>query len=358
MSFNYLMNHIKKKRVITLLAVLFFSILSFTTKAEALSLSPVRFELSADPGTVIKDEMVLLNETDTTETFYASFSNFEAQGESGSPSFMEPTEGLGTWITTQDSITIQGGQSQIVPFEITVPSNAPAGGNFAAIFWSTSPPVEGSDSVIIGAKTGILVLLSVNGDVKVAGGINDFDTIGGKHYFESLPIDFIYHFHNEGGDRIKPDGNIIIKNMLGLTTLIPANKVEGNVLPNQTRKFEVLWQGKGSHSVSEAQAISGFFNKARYEWQNFAIGRYKATLSLIYGTATEPVTKSTVLWVFPWHFLLIFIIVLLLVLFILRKLVRTYNHWIIKQVEKRMEAQAAKDATISQKTPNDMGPRI
>ena len=69
--------------VVILMAFLFCA-----NQAHALSLSPARIEISGNPGEVIEKETTLTNESDTVTTiFYSSYSNFEASGESGNPTF-------------------------------------------------------------------------------------------------------------------------------------------------------------------------------------------------------------------------------------------------------------------------------
>ena len=191
-------NFLKKSITISFFVfVIFFNF--FTPKAHALTLTPIRIEISGDPGATLKEEVTLINERDTSETFYSSFANFEAQGETGNPAFVDPRDDLGTWIKAPSSITLAPRAQATVPFLITIPTNAEPGGHFAALFWGTIPPNQGAGQVSIGAKTGLLILLSVNGDVKVSGGILDFNTKSGKHFFESLPVDFVYKFRNNAG---------------------------------------------------------------------------------------------------------------------------------------------------------------
>jgi hypothetical protein len=337
-------NYLPHKKALVVLAVV-FGLISYGRDAYAVSLTPVRFELEGNPGTVVSEEMVLTNETDSPETYYSSFANFEAQGESGSPSFVNPVEGLGTWMTTTSSVTLLPGQSQIVPFSVSVPSDAEPGGNFGAIFWSTTPSEVGENgAVTIGAKTGVLVLLSINGEVKEAGGILDFATKDSKKFHTSLPVNFTYRFRNDGGDRIKPNGDVLIRNLFGfLSARVPANQVEGNVLPNQTRKFEALWQSKNANlhsNIKEDEQVS-FWKHVTNEWHHFAFGYYGATLSLEYGSALTAVSPTVHFWVFPWHLLLVVVVTLVVAIIVFRKLLRRYNRWIISQVETRIKAEQA-----------------
>ncbi len=86
--------------------------------------------------------MVLINEDNVTETFYSSYANFEAQGESGEPAFITASDDLGTWMSTQPSITLQPGESQSVPFTVVIPKDATPGGHFAVIFWGQCRPTK------------------------------------------------------------------------------------------------------------------------------------------------------------------------------------------------------------------------
>lgn len=303
-------------------------------KSFALTLTPIRLEINGDTGQTLSEEMTLINERDTEETYYSSYANFEAQGESGSPSFVEAKDDIGTWMSAVPSIVLPPKSSKIVQVKIAIPSNADAGGHFGAIFWGTTPPNNTGTSVSIGAKTGMLVLLRVNGDVAEKGGVLEFATQNKQTYFTSLPISFYYRFQNNGGDRIKPTGDILMKDTIGLTgAKISANPVEGNILPNQVRKFETVWQGKDGPTPLDDKSQGNFFNKVGYEWRNFAFGRYKAEMNLSYGTKNEVATAVFSFWVFPWHLTLLSIIALLIIFFGGKFLIKKYNHWVISQAE-------------------------
>ena len=132
------MNHSSYRVLLAVFGVVMLALLLKLPSASALTITPVRFEISGNPGDTLRGEILLINETDTAETYYSTFSNFEAQGESGSPAFVEPKEGLGTWIGTElDSVFLAPRQQKIIPFTITVPKDAEPGGHFAVIFWGT-----------------------------------------------------------------------------------------------------------------------------------------------------------------------------------------------------------------------------
>lgn len=309
--------------------------------AHALTLSPVRFEIMGDPGENIVENVTITNDGDSDQTYYLSFANFEAKGETGTPSFVDPKEGVGTWLSGVPSIDLKAGESKMVPITIKIPATAEPGGYFGAIFWGTNPTsIEGGSSVSIGAQTGILMLLSVRGEVKEAGGVLDFKTKDEKNSYLALPVGFTYRFRNDGGDRIKPSGDIVIKNTFGgIAANVPANKVEGNILPNSVRRFETEWQSENG-SNKEMPTDLSFIGYVRYEWNNFAFGRYHAQIHLTFGadSSNNKSSESISFWVFPWHLLITILIVFLLFIFGGRFLLKRYNTWIIEKAREQIES--------------------
>jgi hypothetical protein len=191
--------------------------------ASALTVSPVRFELGADAGQTITQPMILTNEEKVPVTFYSSFANFEAQGESGAPSFTVGNDGIRTWMHTDASVTLKPGETKVIPLTITVPKGEEPGGNFGAVFWGTLPPGGNGGKVGVGAQLGILVLLRVNGPISENGGILSFGVVNDQTHFAALPVSFFYRFQNSGADRAKPEGAVTVRNMLGITSaLVPA----------------------------------------------------------------------------------------------------------------------------------------
>lgn len=334
----------KNQKLNQRISLAFFVIIAFgfflypTSKIDALTLTPGRFEVRGNPGDTITEEMLLINEGDKVEAYYSSFSNFEAQGESGSPAFVEPKSGLGTWITTPvSSVSLDAREQKIIPFTITIPADAEPGGHFAVIFWGTSP-AGGSGQVSVGAKTGILVLLSVNGDVKEEAGLLDFKTLDSQFFYNTLPVSLEYRFKNDGGDRIKPEGKITIRNTVFFPAeYLDANPGEGNVLPNSTRKIKVDWQKyeRPSDYKEPTNIFSKFLSDVGYQWKNFAVGLYSANLNVAYGTQGEHVKKTTFFFVFPWQLVLVMLLVFVVVFYGGKQAIRRYNRFIIDQATKK-----------------------
>lgn len=304
----------------------------------ALTISPVRMETTGDPGQTISGEMLLFNEESVVRTFYSSTANFEARGEGGAPHFLEERVGLATWIQIQESVTLQPQESKTLPYSIVIPKDAAPGGHFAAIFWGTSPPVvrEGGQ-VAIGGRLGMLVLLSVTGELtKGDGGLVEFGITEGARIASSLPVTFFYRFFNEAGERIMPQGKIIIKNILGLTTAeLDANVGSGNVLPRSTRKFSAVWQGGNDAVLAEEEKMRGFFATAREQRSNFALGLYRAQLNLSWSKAgtSQGAQASYLFFMFPWQLLSILTVIFTVFGFLGVVGIKKYNRWIIENAK-------------------------
>ena len=191
----------------------------------------------------------------------------------------------------------------------------------------------------VGAKVGILVLLKVSGTIKEGGGLLEFGSQNKQKFFSSLPIIFIYRFQNSGSDRVKPEGEIKIKNTFGGTSvLLPANTDHGNILPASIRKFMVVWTGGEDRDEStgiKPQAMSGadqklgFFGMVKKEWSNFVFGRYTADLNLKYDQDNKEANASYSFFVIPWQLLSIIFVILAIIGFLGAIGLKKYNRWII-----------------------------
>jgi hypothetical protein len=294
--------------------------------AQALTVSPAKAELTADPGETIQESFLIINENDNEQTYYTTIKKFEAQGETGTPNFVASKEGLPSWIAVQEKVTLKKGERVKIPYSVTVPQGAEPGGNFAAIFLSTVPPSAGEGEVSVGAELGMLVLLKVTGDAKVDGGLLSFIIKENKKVITSIPVEFRYRFGNKGGDRLKPEGFITIKNMVGgELAKLDANKSMGNVLPSSVRAFDVKYGEVVAPAVS-----APFFEHVSFQMDNFALGMYTATLDLAFGDK-KTASSSVTYFVFPWQLLTVVGISLLVIVILLVVLLKQYNRWIIKQ---------------------------
>lgn len=287
----------------------------------ALTLSPVRIEIAGDPGQTLHGEIEIYNEQSEQKTFYTTFENFEPSGEDGAPKFVGGGSELATWIHTEEVVILAPSEKRKVVYTITIPEGTEAGGYFGAIFFGgQNPDTLENGEVSVGGKLGTLVLLTVRGDIEEGAGILDFGTnIGRMGVY--LPISFSFRMSNDGADRIVPAGDIRITNTFGMTAAsIPANDLEGSILPNSARRFTSVWAGTSAPGT-------GFFDAVRYEWENLHIGWYTAHARVAWGTQDGVSTARYDFFLIPWHLLVVCMFLGVVLAYSLKR----YNTWIIKR---------------------------
>lgn len=319
------------------LAVLF--LLVFPVFAYALTISPPVFELQANPGDKLTITLKVFNELNTAGSYYLSAMNFKAreEGESGEPFFYETTQDgeIASWfILSNEPIFFEPGERKEIPIEIQVPQTASAGGHYGGVFLGTHPPSDIAGSgVSISGKIGALILIKVAGDIKEEGRLVEFKLSQDKKLYKALPIDFYWRFENLGNVHLKPQGTIEIKNIFNrTTTMISANPINGNVLRGSIRKYSVSWSKKPPNLEKlKTSKPKNFLEWLRYEFDNFALGRYSAYLVLEYGTNDKSATDMLTFWVFPWELVLVSIIIFALIMILMLFGISRYNRWIIKR---------------------------
>lgn len=317
-------------------------VLSKTSRA--LTVNP-RLELTADPGGTILTDLKVTNEERQSRTFYLRTENFNAEDETGNPSFNLRREGLSTWIKAPLSITLGPGETINLPIEIEVPSTATPGGHYAAIFFLADPPdlANESGAVAISSKLGSLILLRVNGDFVQDANVLEFGTTEKQKFFSQLPVQFYFRFQNTGEDHLKPIGDIQISNLIGQSTkILTANTVEGSVLPKSVRKFTSVWKESGGKLKQEPiidipkTDPMPFWDAVNYQARHFTFGRYTAELELAFGTKELKSDRAEyVFYVIPWQLLSVAIPVIIIALYILRLLIKRYNRYIVNKAQKQ-----------------------
>lgn len=305
------------------LAALIFSVAPLS--ASAITISPPIIEFDVRPGDTIVDTIKLYNETEETKILNGAVQTFKALNETGAPSFssVEESTGLATWLKLDEAaITLAPAERKDILFSINIPDNAEPGGHFAGVLWTPSETtaLEGS-GVGVTVKTGTLILVRVAGEISETGRLVGFTA--DKTSYNYLPANFSIRFENLGNVHLKPVGAIEITNLLGRkVTSLPINGDLSNVLPESIRKFDATWQ------KTEVPLGASEWQKER---ENFAWGKYTATLTLDYGVDGQKAATSLVFWVFPWRVTIFYLAIALLVILLIVLGIRSYNKWLIKK---------------------------
>jgi hypothetical protein len=286
-------------------------------------------------------EVEITNESNETRTFYVYLRDFKSEGESGRATLIIPgtEEGnfLASWISiTNDGITLSPGQKASVPFNVFVPSNVGPGGYYGAIIFGTVPPklqLENEDKgagMAISQQTASLLLLRVKGDVIEEAQVREFNT-DKDFYGTPFKVDFTVRIENSGNVHIKPRGAISIKNMFNKeVAVVKVNEKGGNILPVSIRAFNGnIWE------------------------DNFAFGRYTATLGMTYGVSAEEggqgmssLVSQKTFWIVPWRIIMPVFLAIALFAGLFLFFIKLYKN---KAVRKAMERAGIKEGRYVKK---------
>lgn len=353
----------KYNKFLIVLGVVLFSLISFSQKKNVYALTqPTRIEINGEPGKVLTGILELYNEQEQEITFYLSYQNFEARGETGSPSYLDyDGTGLASWIKTAQSVTLKAKERIEFPYEIQIPQDTQPGSYLAAIFFGNTP-AEATEAgqVTIGAKSGTLLFLNLPGAEVKGAGVIEFGTEKTENekakFFSYLPVNLYYRFSNDGAVKIMPSGNIEIKCLFGRTVgNLDANLSRGNVLPNSIRKFVATWERLNQDNVNKKEDANekelieigenvGFFDAVKIQLNNFAFGKYTADLNLQYGESNT-VTKQASFWVVPWQLLSIVLFALIIIILLFRGMMKRHNKKLIEKIKK--ETLTSQQVTIA-----------
>ncbi len=295
------------------ISLFLFDIIAHAQETQVLSVTPPLFQLSALPGDIWQSSIKVVNGNSYPLTVYARVVNFEATGESGQGKFIpimsegEDKTTLGEWMSIDSGpYVIPPEQSKEVSFIVEIPKDASPGGHYAAVLISTEPP---ADSNTIALKTSqavtSLFFVRIEGDVKEKATIREFRVTDA---FLSTPeAEFSLRFENKGNVHLQPRGNIVITNMWGTERgIIPINHQThfGNVLPQSIRDFKFMWKS---------------------EFKITDIGRYKATVALVYGQdGVKSEVATAYFWVIPVKGTLVTLAILALFIALVVFMVKAY----------------------------------
>lgn len=266
-------------------------------QSSGITISPLTFELTADPGEMVSNKLLVTNPTGGSLIFEMEVQDFTAAGEGGEVIVgpdVDETLSMERWVSTNPMrFTLEPGKTQVVDFTVSVPQDGEPGGHYATILATIKGSTDVTGSAI-SQKVGSLVLLSVSGSIREELFIREFSV---PSFSQQGPISFLVRFENIGSVHVMPMGFVTIADFFG-------NKVADvplspkRVLPGNTRKIEVMWD------------------------KRYPIGKFTATLVGSFGISNTPISAVTTFWVFPWKIALEVLgglIVLLVVLIKTRK---------------------------------------
>lgn len=271
------------------------------TTANSLKVSPLRTDISADPGETKVVKITIGNPTSSAVSVRPVQNDFVADGEDGTPALiLEESEyasshSLKQFLQPLDSFTLEGGESKTIEATIVVPENAEAGGYFGAVRFMPTSPDEGGQ-VNLSASVASLILLTVNGDAPEKLTLTDFTVQqqgrSATFFTTGDNMSISIRFKNEGNLQAGPFGNISVTKGGEVLYQTEFNNSDprGMVLPDSARRW--------SESIEN---ISGF-------------GKYTVSAVFTYGSNNQTIEVTKSFWVIPLPIIISAIAILILII--------------------------------------------
>lgn len=254
-------------------------------KVSSLTAIPPKLELTAKPGETLQELVKLRNESTTEKAFDAYIKDFIVTDDQGTPIAVEEETSnrwsMASWMyTTPTKAVIKPEETRSFAVSINVPADALPGGHYAMVIFRPLTGGElGEDTsgAGISQEIGILVSLQVEGEITENAVLTKFKT--DKNLEEFGPVNFFSTIENLSDIHIKPQGKIVIENVL-LSKIIDRptrilNLEEVNIFPLASRNYENQLPGK---------------------WH---FGQYRATLTASYGTQGKTLEGVIYFWIVP-----------------------------------------------------------
>ena len=283
---------------------------------QGLSISPLTFELTANPGDILSNKIKIYNPSNSAIIVKMEAEDFKAVGETGQV-VVAPEENitysLKRWVKIDPvEFTLEPKEQKFVDFTIEVPGNAEPGGKYGSVLATTGGAIgENLTGAAIAQKVGALLLLTISGPVQeelqvkefIAGSVEEKGKekiFSPRNFFEYGPVSFEVKFENTGTVHVRPRGYITITDWRG-KKVKDVEFTQANVIPGAVRRVENTWDCK------------------------WLFGRYTATLVGSYGTANLPFNPQVInFWVIPWR---IISVISLLILGAIVLLFLTRRRW-------------------------------
>ena len=300
------------------------------SSGDGIKISPVRTDISVDPGTTQTVSIVVQNVTSLSTTYQAIINDFVVKNgnETGQPDLIldptqyAPSHSLKRFVAPISDVTVGPNQQTTVKVNINVPKTATGGGYYGAVRFAPTGAATGKN-VTLSASVGTLILVKVPGNIKEQLAINSFDVrtsasadTGSSFFTGNKNLNAVVRFQNTGDLQEQPFGKILLKK--GNTTLqtVEINNTDprGNVLPGTIRRFSVPLNKVGS------------------------FGKYTIQGNFGYGSNGQLLSASSTFYVVPVPVIITSIVILLVIIALivgLPKLIKSYNNKVLRRAGRR-----------------------
>jgi hypothetical protein len=336
-----------------LILIISGSILATKTLAQSptpanydVTVSPVFFDLSANPGDSLSNRIRFRNNTNSPLPIKLTVQKMTGDTNGELTLRDDKNDSSLSWIKfSSDTFVAKPLEWTDVPFTIDIPKDAAYGYYFAVSFTQdNTSPIKRTGTTITGAAAVPILLDVKKAGAKAQAKIIQFSV--DNYINEYLPVNFSVKVENQGNIHVSPHGNIFISEGNNDLASLDVNPTLGNIIPNTNKTLTAAWndgflvrepimedgQVKLDKNGKQLERIIINWNKLT----SFRIGKYTANLLLVYdnGTRDVPLEASVSFWVFPWKVMGLLLIFLIVAVVLARFLLKFY---INREVKRRLK---------------------
>lgn len=249
--------------------------------AVGVSITPLKYDLSANPGEIIHKVVTAINPNDFPIYVLPEFQDFklEENGITFIPPGVDNPWKMSDWINIQtEPILLQPKEYHDVPFSITIPQNAGAGGHYAAVFFKVVDQ-GGGQGFGATARVGALILLNVLGEIHKTGEFLEFKT---PFFYNKGPVILESRFKNTGTAHYDIQAKVKIYNFLGFKTDEVLSETRF-ITPQLIRHLKATWEKtwpigifKATATISDGEgkeySKTAWFIGFPYIWASIVLG--------------------------------------------------------------------------------------
>ena len=313
------------------------------------TVSPVFFDLTANPGDTLTEKIRIRNNASTPIPVKLQLESISGDLNGNITLKQDKTNQALGWIKFENEKVVLAPMDWTdIPFTIAIPKDAGYGYYFAVNFTNDKQNAVTKTGAAVNGAAAVPILLDVRKPgAKANAKIVNFSIE--NSILEYLPANFTAKIQNTGNIHIKPYGNIFIssgndKNL----AILDVNPALGSVLPQSARIFTAYWDdgfivnepvlqnGQPKLDKNGKQVMQLTFNWNKLT--SFRFGRYSATLLMVFdnGTRDVPLQTSLSFWVIPYRAIITVIIAIIILIVVVKFLLGRY---INSQVKKRLSTK-------------------
>lgn len=176
------------------------------------------FVLEAKPGSTLQDGVKIINNSDQQKNIrvYAVDSQHSSDGAFACAQEADKKVQVGNWVKlTKQEVTLAAGESEVIPFKVSLPANVAPGehNGCIAIQESASPKPGSTNGIVLSFRSALRVAITVPGNVKANVSFLDILYLFKKEKVQLSPV-----LKNEGNVSVDAKINVGLKNIFGGTS--------------------------------------------------------------------------------------------------------------------------------------------